>query len=97
MNIAVVILRKRMEATIEIMRYKSGKKIDKELKSMMNSYMSALALIDGSNDRLYWSPYFAIMALRRELSSVKWSDELTDEINSVIKLLKDEESKELSE
>jgi hypothetical protein len=36
------------------------------------------------------------MALRRELSSVSKSKELTEELNNAIKLLKDEDAKKLS-
>lgn len=96
MTLALVILQKRMEATIEIMRYQSGRKINEELRDMISSYSSAISLIDGSEDMLYSSPYYAIMALRRELPSVKQSEDLTNELNNAIKLLKNEDSKKLS-
>ena len=44
----------------------------------------------------YADPYYAVMALRKELSSVSKSKELTDELNNAIKLLKHEEAKKLS-
>ncbi|MGI9143022.1 MAG: hypothetical protein ACR2IJ_07505 [Fluviibacter sp.] len=86
-----------MEATIEIMGYKSGKKIDRELRHMLNSYLSAIGLLEGSHDGLYANPYYAINALRRELSSVSQSKELTDELKNAIKLLRDEDFTQLPE
>jgi hypothetical protein len=96
MNLAQVILKKRFEAIVEVADKPRGKKIDAELSSMMVSYVSALRFLSGENKDLYYDPYHAIMALRRELSSVKNSDELTKELSEAIKKLKDEESKKLS-
>jgi hypothetical protein len=96
MNLAKVILKKRFEAIVEVAEKPRGKKIDSELSSMMLSYVSALRFLSGENNTLYYDPYHAIMALRRELSSVRNSDELTKELSEAIKKLKDEESKKLS-
>ena len=96
MNLAQVILKKRFEAIVEVAEKPRGKKIDAELSSMMLSYVSALRFISGENKDLYYDPYHAIMALRRELSSVRNSTELTLQLTQAIKKLKDEESKELS-
>lgn len=96
MNLAQVILKKRFEAIVEVAEKPRGKKIDAELSSMMVSYVSALRFLSGENDDIYYDPYHAIMALRRELSSVRNSDELTKELSEAIKKLKDEESKKLS-
>jgi hypothetical protein len=96
MNLAKVILKKRFEAIVEVAEKPRGKKIDAELSSMQVSYISALRFISGENKDLYYDPYHAIMALRRELSSVRNSDELTKELSEAIKKLKDEESKKLS-
>jgi hypothetical protein len=96
MNLAQVILKKRFEAIVEVADKPRGKKIDAELSSMMVSYVSALRFLSGENKDLYYDPYHAIMALRRELSSVRNSDELTNELSEAIKKLKDEESKKLS-
>lgn len=96
MNLAKVILKKRFEAIVEVAEKPRGKKIDAELSSMMLSYVSALRFLSGENKALYYDPYHAIMALRRELSSVKNSIELTNELSEAIKKLKDEESKKLS-
>jgi hypothetical protein len=96
MNLAQVILKKRFEAIVEVADKPRGKKIDAELSSMMVSYVSALRFLSGENKDLYYDPYHAIMALRRELSSVRNSDELTKELSEAIKKLKDEESKKLS-
>ncbi len=96
MNLAEVILKKRFEAIVEVADKPRGKKIDAELSSMMVSYVSALRFLSGENKDLYYDPYHAIMALRRELSSVRNSDELTKELSEAIKKLKDEESKKLS-
>jgi hypothetical protein len=96
MNLAKVILKKRFEAIVEVAEKPRGKKIDAELSYMMLSYISALRFLSGENDTLYYDPYHAIMALRRELSAVKNSKELTQELTQAIKKLKDEESKELS-
>ena len=71
MNLAQVILKKRFEAIVEVAEKPRGKKIDAELSSMMVSYVSALRFLNGENDTLYYDPYHAIMALRRELSSVR--------------------------
>ena len=97
MNLAQVILKKRFEAIVEVAEKPRGKKIDAELSSMMLSYVSALRFISGENKDLYYDPYHAIMALRRELSSVRNSTELTLQLTQAIKKLKDEESKELSD
>jgi hypothetical protein len=96
MNLAQVILKKRFEAIVEIAEKPRGKKIDAELSSMMVSYVSALRFLNGENDTLYYDPYHAIMALRRELSSVRNSIELTEELTQAIKKLKDEAAKKLS-
>jgi hypothetical protein len=96
MNLAQVILKKRFEAIVEVADKPRGKKIDAELSSMMVSYVSALRFISGENKDLYYDPYHAIMALRRELSSVRNSDELTKELSEAIKKLKDEAVKKLS-
>lgn len=96
MNLAQVILKKRFEAIVEVAEKPRGKKIDAELSYMMLSYISSLRFLSGENDTLYYDPYHAIMALRRELSAVKNSKELTQELTQAIKKLKDEESKELS-
>lgn len=96
MNLAKVILKKRFEAIVEVAEKPRGKKIDAELSYMMLSYISSLRFLSGENDTLYYDPYHAIMALRRELSAVKNSKELTQELTQAIKKLKDEESKELS-
>jgi hypothetical protein len=96
MNLAQVILKKRFEAIVEVADKPRGKKIDAELSSMMVSYVSALRFLSGENKDLYYDPYHAIMALRRELSSVRNSDELTNELSEAIKKLKNEESKKLS-
>jgi hypothetical protein len=96
MNLAQVILKKRFEAIVEVAEKPRGKKIDAELSSMMVSYVSALRFLSGENDDIYYDPYHAIMALRRELSSVKNSIELTNELSEAIKKLKNEESKKLS-
>jgi hypothetical protein len=55
-----------------------------------------LKFISGENKDLYYDPYHAIMALRRELSSVRNSEELTNELSEAIKKLKDEAAKKLS-
>jgi len=89
MNLAKVILKKRFEAIVEVAEKPRGKKIDAELSSMMVSYVSALRFLNGENKDLYYDPYHAIMALRRELSSVRNSDELTKELSEAIKKLKD--------
>lgn len=89
MNLAQVILKKRFEAIVEVADKPRGKKIDAELSSMMVSYVSALRFLSGENKDLYYDPYHAIMALRRELSSVRNSDELTKELSEAIKKLKD--------
>jgi hypothetical protein len=96
MNLAQVILKKRFEAIVEVADKPRGKKIEAELSSMMVSYLSALRFLSGENYDIYYDPYHAIMALRRELSSVKNSIELTKELSEAIKKLKDEESKKLS-
>jgi hypothetical protein len=94
--LAHVILKKRFEAIVEVSEKPRGKKIDNELSSMMVSYISALRFINGDNDSLYYDPYHAIMALRRELSSVRNSIELTEELTQAIKKLKDEAAKKIS-
>jgi hypothetical protein len=94
--LALVILHKRMEATIEVMNMNKSKKISKELNDMLNSYLNAIGLLNGCHMEWYADPYYAVMALRKELSSVSKSKELTDELNNAIKLLKDEEAKKLS-
>ena len=96
MNLAQVILKKRFEAIVEVADKPRGKKIDAELSSMMVSYVSALRFLSGENDDIYYDPYHAIMALRRELSSVRNSDELSKELSEAIKKLKDEAAKRLS-
>jgi hypothetical protein len=96
MNLAQVILKKRLEAIVEVAEKPRGKKIDAELISMMVSYVSALRFLNGENDDIYYDPYHAIMALRRELSSVRNSEELTNELSEAIKKLKDEAAKKLS-
>ena len=96
MNIAQVILKKRFEAIVEVADKPRGKKIDTELSAMMLSYISALRFLSGENDTLYYDSYYSVMALRRELSSVKNSEELTNELSEAIKKLKDEEAKKLS-
>jgi hypothetical protein len=96
MNLAQVILKKRFEAIVEVADKPRGKKIDAELSSMMVSYVSALRFLSGENDDIYYDPYHAIMALRRELSSVRNSVELTNELSEAIKKLKDEAAKRLS-
>jgi hypothetical protein len=94
--LALVILHKRMEATIEVMNMSKSKKISKELNDMLNSYLNAIGILKGFHMQWYADPYYAIMALRRELSSVIKSKELTDELNDAIKLLRDEDAKKLS-
>ena len=94
--LALVILHKRMEATIEVMNMNKSKKISKELNDMLNSYLNAIGLLNGCHMEWYADPYYAVMALRKELSSVSKSKELTDELNNAIKLLRDEEAKKLS-
>lgn len=96
MNLPLVILHKRMEATIEVMNMSKSKKISRELGDMLNSYLNAIGLIRGFHMEWYADPYYAIMALKRELSSVRTSKELTDELNAAIKLLRDEDAKKLS-
>ena len=96
MNLAEVILKKRLEAIVEVADKPRGKKIDAELISMMISYVSALRFLNGENDDIYYDPYHAITALRRELSSVRNSEELTKELSEAIKKLKDEAAKRLS-
>ena len=96
MNLAQVILKKRFEAIVEVAEKPRGKKIDAELSSMMLSYVSALRFLSGENKDVYYDPYHAIMALRRELSSVRNSEDLTNELSEAIKKLKYEESKKLS-
>ena len=85
-----------MEATIEVMNMNKSKKISKELNDMLNSYLNAIGILNGSHMEWYADHYYAIMALRRELPSVSKSKELTDELNNAIKLLKHEEAKKLS-
>lgn len=94
--LALVILQKRMEAAIEIMNMNKSKKIRKELSEMLDSYLNAIGILNGSHMQWYADPYYAIMALRRELPSVSKSNELTNELNNAIKLLKDESTKKLS-
>jgi hypothetical protein len=94
--LATIILKKRFEAIVEVADKPRGKKIDTELSAMMLSYISALRFLSGENNTLYYDPYYAIMALRRELSSVRNSTELTEELTQAIKKLKDEESEKLS-
>jgi hypothetical protein len=72
------------------MNMNKSKKISKELNDMLNSYLNAIGILNGSVMSWYADPYYAIIALRRELSSVRLSKELTDELNNAIKLLKDE-------
>ena len=96
MNLPLVILHKRMDATIEVMNMSKSKKISRELGDMLNSYLNAIGLIRGFHIEWYADPYYAIMALKRELSSVRMSKELTDELNAAIKLLRDEDAKKLS-
>ena len=94
--LALVILQKRMEASIEVMNMNKSKKIRKELADMLDSYLNAIGILNGSHMEWYADPYYAIVALRREISSVSQSKELTDELNNAIKLLKDENAKKLS-
>jgi hypothetical protein len=94
--LATIILKKRFEAIVEVADKPRGKKIDTELSAMMLSYISALRFLSGENNTLYYDPYYAIMALRRELSSVRNSTELTLQLTQAIKKLKDEESEKLS-
>jgi hypothetical protein len=94
--LALVILHKRMEATIEVMNMSKSKKISKELNDMLNSYLNAIGLLKGFHMQWYADPYYAIMALRRELSSVRNSEELTQDLTNAIKLLRDEDAKKLS-
>jgi hypothetical protein len=94
--LALVILHKRMEATIEVMNMSKSKKISKELNDMLNSYLNAIGLLKGFHMQWYADPYYAIMALRREMSSVRNSEELTQDLTNAIKLLKDEDAKKLS-
>jgi hypothetical protein len=96
MKFPLVILHKRMEATIEVMNMNKSKKMSKELGDMLNSYLNAIGLLKGFHMQWYADPYYAIMALKRELSSVIKSKELTDELNDAIKLLRDEDAKRLS-
>ena len=96
MKLPLVILQKRMEASIEIMNMNKSKKIRKELSDMLDSYLNAIGIIKGLHIDWYADPYYAIIALRRELPSVSQSKELTDELNNAIKLLKDENAKKLS-
>ncbi len=94
--LALVILHKRMEATVEVMNMNKSKKISKELNDMLNSYLNAIGILKGFHMQWYADPYYAIMALRREMSSVIKSKELTDELNDAIKRLRDEDAKRLS-
>jgi hypothetical protein len=94
--LALVILHKRMEATIEVMNMSKSKKISKELNDMLNSYLNAIGLLKGFHMQWYADPYYAIMALRREMSSVRNSEELTQDLTNAIKLLRDENAKKLS-
>jgi hypothetical protein len=94
--LALVILHKRMEATIEVMNMSKSKKISKELNDMLNSYLNAIGLLKGFHMQWYADPYYAIMALRREMSSVRNSEELTQDLTNAIKLLRDEDAKKLS-
>ena len=96
MKFPLVILHKRMEATIEVMNMSKSKKISKELNDMLNSYLNAIGLLKGFHMQWYADPYYAIMALRREMSSVRNSEELTQDLNNAIKLLRDEDAKKLS-
>lgn len=96
MNFPLVILHKRMEATIEVMNMNKSKKMNKELNDMLNSYLNAIGLLRGFHMQWYADPYYAIMALRRELSSVRNSIDLTEELTHAIKLLRDEDAKKLS-
>ena len=96
MKFPLVILHKRMEATIEVMNMNKSKKINKELNDMLNSYLNAIGLLRGFHMQWYADPYYAIMALRRELSSVRNSEELTQDLTHAIKLLRDEDAKKLS-
>lgn len=94
--LALVILQKRMEAIVEVMNMNKSKKIRKELTDMLDSYLNAIGILNGSHMEWYADPYYAIVALRREISSVKQSSDLTTELNDAIKLLKDENAKKLS-
>jgi hypothetical protein len=85
-----------MEATIEVMNMNKSKKMNKELNDMLNSYLNAIGLLRGFHMQWYADPYYAIMALRRELSSVRNSIDLTEELTHAIKLLRDEDAKKLS-
>jgi hypothetical protein len=85
-----------MEATIEVMNMSKSKKISKELNDMLNSYLNAIGLLKGFHMQWYADPYYAIMALRREMSSVRNSEELTQDLTNAIKLLRDEDAKKLS-
>lgn len=85
-----------MEATVEVMNMNKSKKIRKELTDMLDSYLNAIGILNRSHMEWYADPYYAIVALRREISSVSQSKELTDELNNAIKLLKDENAKKLS-
>lgn len=96
MKFPLVILHKRMEATIEVMNMSKSKKISNELSVMLDSYLNAIGLLSGFHMEWYADPYYAIIALRKEFSSVRLSKELTDELNDAIKLLKDEDAKKLS-
>jgi hypothetical protein len=96
MKFPLVILHKRMEATIEVMNMNKSKKMSKELGDMLNSYLNAIGLLRGFHMQWYADPYYAIMALRRELSSVRNSIDLTEELTHAIKLLRDEDAKKLS-
>ena len=90
MNIAQVILKKRFEAIVEIADKPRGKNVESELSAMMQSYIAAIRFLDGGTGKPYYDPYYAVMALRRELSSVRNSIELTNELSEAIKKLKDE-------
>ena len=96
MKFPLVILHKRMEATIEVMNMSKSKKISKELNDMLNSYLNAIGILKGFHMQWYADPYYAIMALRREMSSVRNSEELTQDLTNAIKLLRDEDAKKLS-
>ena len=96
MKLPLVILQKRMEAAVEVINMNKSKKIRKELNDMLDSYLNAIGILNGSHMEWYTDHYYAIMALRRELPSVSKSKELTDELNNAIKLLKDEKAKKLS-
>jgi hypothetical protein len=85
-----------MEATIEVMNMSKSKKISKELNDMLNSYLNAIGILKGFHMQWYADPYYAIMALRREMSSVRNSEELTQDLTNAIKLLRDEDAKKLS-